>query len=478
MVSIPPTGKPRCSTKSLHASSRGQEINATNLLAILLTLLTAIPLFGQQTTPVPDPALRLGQWVTGGDGLPAFSYTGKLPFTALQKDGAELQAPDDPFFMLGNHRFHMFVHVSGIYQLVSGERTWLRLNQPDKLDYGENRSTVAVLDATGQPDEKFNLTGVNSVGADPALTDRVFGTGSAVFKHNLGNKLVCERVISVKPSATPYDGASAFVLTVKFTNTSGEKLRLKYYESVLARTVPMILQETNAERWPFRYVNHIAQDEQRRIIKADVVAVTSDPLLFESLTKPAKYDGYPPSLFMKLLPDSGTRSRLVSEKNRAGRDYLTAQYELNLEPGQEKQFNLVIGYAFDKRFAQIERLCAELAAGKPSPVSADSRFKSIAWFRSEWKSKLPDFSDESDTVLRREMIWNAYCLEVLANYNSYYKETQIPQGTHYAYAWGENSSARDQFQLGLPLCYFDPALARSNLRYMMKRTTPQGEHGP
>ena len=112
---------------------------------------------------------------------------------------------------------------------------------------------------------------------------------------------MCERVISVKPSATPYDGASAFVLTVKFTNNSGEELRLKYDESVLARTFPMILQETSPERWPFRYVNHIVQDNQRRIIKVDAAAVTSDLLLFESPRMPAKYDGYPPSLFMKLL---------------------------------------------------------------------------------------------------------------------------------------------------------------------------------
>lgn len=447
-----------------------------NLMAVLIIiLLTAVPFFGQQTSLVPDPPARLGEWLSEGAGLPAFSYTGKLPFTAVQKNGAKLQAPDDPFFMLGNHRFHMFLHVSGVYQLVSGGRTWLRLNQADKLNYGENRSTVELLDETGQPREKFNLTGVDSLSANPALTERVFGTGFAVFRHKLGNKLVCERVISVKPSATPYDGASAFVLTVKFTNSSSEELRLKYDESVLARTVPMILQETSPERWPFRYVNHIVQDNQRRTIKVDVAAVTGDPLLFESPTAPAKYDGFPPSLFMKLLTANGATGRLVSEKNGAGRDYVTAQYKLNLKPGEEKQFNLIIGYAFDKKFVQIERLCAELAAGKPSPVMTDSGFRSSALFRLEWKSKLPNFSNESDAVLRREMTWNAYCLEVLANYNTYYHETQIPQGTHYAYAWGENSSARDQFQLGLPLCYFDPALARSNLRYMMKRTTPQGD---
>ncbi len=49
------------------------------LMPILFMLLTAMPLFGRQTSPVPDPAQKLGHWVSEEQGLPAFSYTGKLP---------------------------------------------------------------------------------------------------------------------------------------------------------------------------------------------------------------------------------------------------------------------------------------------------------------------------------------------------------------------------------------------------------------
>lgn len=60
-------------------------------------------------------------------------------------------------------------------------------------------------------------------------------------------------------------------------------------------------------------------------------------------------------------------------------------------------------------------------------------------------------------------------------YSEYYKETKIPQGTIYVYSWGQHASARDNFQHALPLVHFDPKLAKSVLRYMLKRTTPFGE---
>ena len=73
------------------------------------------------------------------------------------------------------------------------------------------------------------------------------------------------------------------------------------------------------------------------------------------------------------------------------------------------------------------------------------------------------------------MVWHAYNLEAMATYSEYYGQTKIPQGTIYDYDWGVQCSARDHFQHALPLCYYNPALARSVLKYLMKRTTPWGE---
>jgi len=63
----------------------------------------------------------------------------------------------------------------------------------------------------------------------------------------------------------------------------------------------------------------------------------------------------------------------------------------------------------------------------------------------------------------------------MATYSEYYKQTKIPQGTIYDYDWGVQCSARDHLQHALPLCYYNPALAKSVLKYIMKRTTPWGE---
>jgi len=448
---------------------------AINFGILLLAVLAAVPLCGESAPSMKSEDHRLGHWLTDDQGLPAFDYTGVLPFDALQKNGTKLDAPEDPYFMLGNYRFHMFVHVSGIYQLLSGERSWLRLNQPDKPNYGENHSVLEVRSTGGAEVKEFTLTGLNSLARDPSRTRRVFGTGFAYFQYALDDGLVCERVISVRPSATPYDGVSAFVLTVRLANTGNKMLHLRYRESVLARVVPIQLQSLKPQNWPFRYVNSVVEDSRHTILKADVKAETGDPLLFGSAGQPSFYDGFSPSLFIKVFANDTVPGQLRAEKTSSGDDLLGATYELTLKPGERRQFELVIGYSSAKSFAGINELCRRLQSSNSDHISLKTDFTPRALFRAEWKKKLPDFAGETDPVLRREMTWNAFCLETLANYSSFYRETQMPQGTHYTFAWGENSSARDQFQIGLPLSYIDPPLARSNLRYMMKRTTALGE---
>lgn len=63
----------------------------------------------------------------------------------------------------------------------------------------------------------------------------------------------------------------------------------------------------------------------------------------------------------------------------------------------------------------------------------------------------------------------------MATYSEYYGGTKIPQGTCYDFEWGQHTSARDNFQHALPLVYYNLKLAKSVLRYMLKRTIPFGE---
>jgi cellobiose phosphorylase len=96
-------------------------------------------------------------------------------------------------------------------------------------------------------------------------------------------------------------------------------------------------------------------------------------------------------------------------------------------------------------------------------------------FGKEWARVVPGFHDEPDAALRREMRWNTAVLEAMATYRDYYDETAVPQGTLYDYVWGVWCVSRDFAQHGLPLCHTNPALAKSILRFIMKRMLRDGE---
>ena len=46
-------------------------------------------------------------------------------------------------------------------------------------------------------------------------------------------------------------------------------------------------------------------------------------------------------------------------------------------------------------------------------------------FASHWQKVIPTFDSESDPIIKRELKWHAYCLESMATYSEYYKETKI-----------------------------------------------------
>ncbi|MGH9587422.1 MAG: twin-arginine translocation signal domain-containing protein, partial [Acidobacteriaceae bacterium] len=76
-------------------------------------------------------ASPLGEWLDDAHGLPCYHYTGPLRFpNSPQRDNAPM-IPDDPYFLLGNYRLTLFTHASGLYQILTGERAWGRMNQGD-----------------------------------------------------------------------------------------------------------------------------------------------------------------------------------------------------------------------------------------------------------------------------------------------------------------------------------------------------------
>lgn len=66
-------------------------------------------------------------------------------------------------------------------------------------------------------------------------------------------------------------------------------------------------------------------------------------------------------------------------------------------------------------------------------------------------------------------------IEASAKYSEYYDETFIPQGSVYSYHFGDNIANRDHLQASLGACYYNPRLAKSCIRYVMKHSESDGE---
>lgn len=413
---------------------------------------------------------EIGSWLRDESGLPCFSYTGKIPFSANLPNGKKAQLPEDPWFLLGNYQLTLFTHVSGEYELITGQRAWGRMNQGDKPNSGSNNSTLEIISRQGKPEKTLFLTGVNSLASDPATCSHIFGCGFAKYTYNT-SEVTISRTLSVKPSTNPYNGTSAFLLTVRIKNTSGKKLNLAFNESVTANYEMMQQQRKASKDKLVKYANSVFTDTDNRLIRVNIKGVSDDPLLFPSPEAISMYEGFPPSLFLKAI--SGEVK--FSDNKTGDKNKITARYDFALKAKEEKVIELIIGYTFDNEVTSIEQLTRELSQKSVNASTGKEKFISGSAFAGDWLKVLPHFETETNEQLRQELIWDAYVLEAMATYSEPYKETKIPQGTAYDYDWGYHASARDNFQHALPLVYYNPKLAKSALRYMLKRTTPIGE---
>lgn len=417
---------------------------------------------------------NLGTWLTDEYALPAYHYTGALPFKATTPKGNPVKLPSDPWFLLGNYRLTMFTHVSGIYQLVTGERAWARLNQASK-NYADNGAYIECTDAESTKTDTFALVGMKSEARNPQ-TQKVFGVGFASYAYSLPNGVSCKRVLSVLPSDSINEGISAFVVTVSVVNSTKQTKRFNYTEYVLSNYEMAQEQAKAANRKIVWYSDNVEANDNYQIIKSDFSLKSSDPTVFKTASEANKYDVSPPSLFVKFanVISGNVIGKVFSRAAENNKNQLQAQAMFELAAGQSACFNIIIGYSYDNSFEAVEIMCNKLLA-KSQVSKTKTGFQSGALYGAKWKSKLPQFANEPDATLRREMIWDAYVLDAMATYNAYFNETYIPQGTVYDYEFGTPAAVRDHLQHMLPLCYYNPQLAKSCLRFCLKKMTLSGE---
>lgn len=381
-------------------------------------------------------AAPVAKWGETPAGMPYVQYTGS--FTAGD-------VSTDPYFLLGNYRMNLLTHVSGTYQLMSGERVWARFNaDPDRPDYGRNRAVLKI------DDKSYELVGNNDQTSsdDYAVTS---GIGFTRYDYVLDGGVKCSRMISVMPSENVNEGRPSFLLTVTLRNTSNSTLKVTYEEVLSPCFIPVSEQNLAVSERSYRY-------DYTTGISFRCVTATFDPVVQKYVRwtedgAPTMFENAPKSLFMY---SSDAFIRVLDSGIYAVLD------DVKIRPGQTRTFEVVVGIAD----GDVKKNADEMLK-----VAEEGQFGAFA---SLWKAKMPDLKAERDNARRREMYWNAHALEASAVYDSYFGETFVPSGADVTYRHGRKLSTLDHIQAVLPLCYTDPALAKSALRFVMKHSDQFG----
>ncbi|MBQ2935284.1 MAG: hypothetical protein IJD96_03510 [Lachnospiraceae bacterium] len=397
----------------------------------------------------------IGFWKKDAMGLPCFQYTGTLPYEEYLENGQKVKLPEDPWFLLGNYQLTVFTHVSGEYELITGQRSWGRVNQGKHKNSGINRAELTINGKT------YRLAGMDSLSIDPLKCVRSFGCGFADYAYEIDGVKVSRR-LSVKPSTNPYDGASAMLCEVMLTNTSDKEAAIRYEEGVTANYKEIQYQQAPEGTGKVQYTYEAYEEAEKNTVGVQIKAHYTDPMLCAKREDISLFEGFPPCLFIAGI--SNAKVAVNSERELVG------TYAGKLMQEESICLQMIIGYSFEygvSNLIDIRRDLSTYVSGKQEKIQSA--------YANEWLNALPAFENEKDEALRNELRWHAYSLEAMATYSEFYQETKIPQGTCYDYSWGVHASARDNFQHALPLVYYNPALAKSVIRYILKRTTPFGE---
>ena len=374
-------------------------------------------------------AQPLGHWETDTNGLPVFSYDAPLPYS---KPDPEIKIESNPWWILGNYRITLFAYGNGEYEMLSGERSWARMNAGDRVVKGVNDASVTIGGRT------YDLAGAGSLTEDPAVCRRLFGCGYAEYTFKIGN-LEVRRRLSVLPSLEIDGGDAAVLVSYTLTNRGSSNRKVTVNESVLANYQPMYNN-------PVKFTRETMVDGN--IAAAEFTGTAENPMDIPEKDENSLADAYAPTLY------------LVGDGASADEDgYLSVGKTVTVKGNSSVTVQAVVGFMFDATSDGILAAADRMKAGSIS----------------EWLKVLPMFPEEKDRTLAQELTWHAYTLEAMATYSSYYKETKIPQGTAYDYDGGQHLSARDNLQHGLAPIYYNPKLAASILRYLAQRTTGWGE---
>jgi cellobiose phosphorylase len=410
---------------------------------IFMTLVNAINVQARENKVSP-----LGEWEKGLYDTPVFSYHGKLPYTVELENGEPAVIHNDPYFLLGNYKFKMFTHISGEYEVVSPERVISRFNKKE--------STSATVTVNG---EKHTLTGVNSIAGNPAKTTRMFGLGYAEYSYNLPGDIILKRVFSVSPSEEINTGTSGVLLSVSIANNGSKEATVNYQEAIEVAYSQISFYDEKQ----LTYSSRFRQDNKlAKVLFAVKNSENQYPVPDESEKSSEEF--FPPIFFMKALNEK--TEQVVDDQS------ILNSNSFVLDPGDQKNMRFIIGYSLDRKDSDINTICDRLENSTFRP-NTNSNLSEGAFVK-KWKDNLKTFGSEAAPDLQRELFWHNYSLETLATFSHYFEETFIPQGTMYYFSWGMRAAPRDHLQHALAASYTNPELAKSIMRYTLKKSYKNG----
>jgi hypothetical protein len=445
--------------------SRRSFLKKTSLLGSYLATTSATNQAAELAT-TQNPAINhkssIGYWTKDKSDFPLFRYIAKpLKQSSVNdfKNPADL-LEDDPYFLLGNYRLTSFVHSSGVVRLLSGERGWAKLNE-GKDQRPENRAHMLVNG------KEINLIGPEGLARDPSQCDREFGIGYASFFYP-HTETHCRRTLSVAPSTELHKGVPAYLVEIVLTNTTQESQEIIYEETMLARYVSSMDRTLTEDQWPVQYIASIQQNTETALIICKFKAQPKDPSRHTPNDQANRNDMSPPGVFIQAPAELNPRlsTRVFTKDSDDSGKHLGIQISTRIAAGKSITAYFVIG---------TTNGVTDITPIIDAVITNKNHTKTISPFLSSWKKCLPEFTNEKNTALRAEMQWNAYVLESMAKYSEFYGETFVPQGMTYDYTIGLTAAPRDHLQHSLPLCYTNVALAKSTIRFVLKKMTYQGE---
>lgn len=384
---------------------------------------------------------NIGSWKEDSHALPLFELADRKTITK----GCAKGEMKNPPFILGNQGISVFAQADGSYQLHSGERSWARLNWSGKREHGQVFSSLSFQE------KEYPLVSWNS-------EKRQFGCGLAAWQFKW-KELWIERSLCLPPSLHYGEELPFMLIGLRLRNSGRGALKLNWREGI--RACYDFSMRHNIADWKERVTYPVSVQEKERWISASFNPQSRDSLVLREAEQEAWQECFPPKLHLALISEGGELS--FSQKTDFAAD-LWANYDILIEGGEEKLLQIAVGYSRkSQNWLEI--------VNKQLPESRD-------FFRPLWKKALPPWQDDDDPQLCREMIWNAYILQAMANWNEKYQESYLPQGSVYEYGLGVSSLIRDHLQHALPLCYFAPELAAGVLRFTAKQSDSRGTIRP